>query len=1383
MESFFSMWKVRELADKVTNVVMNYTEIEAKVREATNDEAWGPTGALMQELAHATFTYEHFPEVMSMLWKRMLQESKQNWRRTYKSLLVLNYLIKNGSERVVTSAREHIYDLRSLENYTFIDENGKDQGVNIRHKVKELIEFAQDDDRLREERKKAKKNKDKYIGMSSDMMGMKFGSSSEKWDDRPYRKTNDFGGNNWDDNSNNRYRDKSFDDDVEGENIDSDDESSPRGRTKSRDSANRYKDEGGPGSPTAAATTYLEKKVNLSLNSNIATSPKKIIKPLKKVDLGAAANFGRDSSQSPLPRPPSGGPTGDLLDDFDPRAGEKGATSVNNEFGDFEAAFNNSTITQAPVVVSSQSEDDFADFSSAFSNSNSTAPSSLLTSPTTPTVLPNIIPPNMGVSKQNKLLEGPFSGENLLEGFSHSGSGAVMGHPAPQALLTSQVSSLPKKNDDLLGDLSDFDSMSIAPKPVVSNIVNNNFNDPLTGGPGLLDNFGDRTRVKLKTGRRRKSTLETNLEEVTIQVIEQLSQMSKITSQADIEYVLELLDNLVKNYPIALDVHKLQDLEEGFDYRAFAENHYSILLESVIKLFDQNFPFREGQIYGSVVNFFLAEDPIFFYVCLQVLTKNIKHKENTVPCLQILLECEGLFAAIVSSALRIVDDWSDTVRTLISLPNRVANVMQRNTPVFFSNQRYSYLLIYNVLKSIEFLAMITYKDPQVREKINLGNLSLFLEQIIVHFNERNNCDGLAKLIEIVACLTNKPSEKLGLYQGLWYRILENLDRSAVEVFAKACLTQIDPKKYCIKRLLGRSLVKNDVWKYVLCTKLPLLTFVNQNHHNYVINLVLYLGCSTHSDLVALLRNLTSVWCDKSAIKRTSVEQHLLVSKFIVCIISCLQQIGLSKHEERQLESKVHHGLSAHLESAVEAIKYSGMKTGEIFLNFIHENDEQLTENRLKFEYDNLSAEIEAIVKEIEYFASLDFEQLYKPKSHFDVDIEAILQELHGGGGTVHQYMPPERKFRSRKFQKQPANEIILVKPKRNLGITIIDENLELDSDDEFEPYDLSNDVNIPDKRPPAYLRDLRECLLETEDPEVFASALNTCEQLIIHQLPDDDSSIGLELLEILIALDSKFCVENFEKLVFESCVAITCVYPAIYADYLCKEIHCEMGKYSTVHRILMLDILRQASKTLSSITVPEAPGKPKKTKPTVSSASEVIRQRLESKTRYFHTHRVLKYEQKNKFADVAGHFFFPLIYGYTQNKLLSQPVTKINDDFLLLIHFIETLAMVIFNAQNCLISLRMAKEALHFSWFLRFHKDVKVRMAVLNLIAASVMVVPQTVLIQDFMNELFEMRLWLADLLNPNVDIGEPNEECRRLAACTIVLIENVLKIDVDEEE
>ena len=47
-----------------------------------------------------------------------------------------------------------------------------------------MIEFIQDDDRLREERKKAKKNKDKYVGMSSESMGFRGGFDSgwqEKW--------------------------------------------------------------------------------------------------------------------------------------------------------------------------------------------------------------------------------------------------------------------------------------------------------------------------------------------------------------------------------------------------------------------------------------------------------------------------------------------------------------------------------------------------------------------------------------------------------------------------------------------------------------------------------------------------------------------------------------------------------------------------------------------------------------------------------------------------------------------------------------------------------------------------------------------------------------------------------------------------------------------------------------------------------------------------------------------------------------------------------------------------------------------------------------------------------------------------------------------------
>ena len=95
------MWKVRELVDKATNIVMNYTETEAKVlpefilkkklyfllhlsiffkvREATNDDPWGPSGQQMQEISSCTFAYEAFPEVMGMLWKRMLHDDRYDF--------------------------------------------------------------------------------------------------------------------------------------------------------------------------------------------------------------------------------------------------------------------------------------------------------------------------------------------------------------------------------------------------------------------------------------------------------------------------------------------------------------------------------------------------------------------------------------------------------------------------------------------------------------------------------------------------------------------------------------------------------------------------------------------------------------------------------------------------------------------------------------------------------------------------------------------------------------------------------------------------------------------------------------------------------------------------------------------------------------------------------------------------------------------------------------------------------------------------------------------------------------------------------------------------------------------------------------------------------
>lgn len=46
------------------------------------------------------------------------------------ALQLLEYLIKHGSERVVDDARSHISTLKMLRNFHYIDDKGKDEGLN-----------------------------------------------------------------------------------------------------------------------------------------------------------------------------------------------------------------------------------------------------------------------------------------------------------------------------------------------------------------------------------------------------------------------------------------------------------------------------------------------------------------------------------------------------------------------------------------------------------------------------------------------------------------------------------------------------------------------------------------------------------------------------------------------------------------------------------------------------------------------------------------------------------------------------------------------------------------------------------------------------------------------------------------------------------------------------------------------------------------------------------------------------------------------------------------------------------------------------------------------------------------------------------------------------
>lgn len=106
-----------------------------------------------------------------MIYRRFTEKAAEEWRQIYKALQLLEFLIKHGSERVIDDARGHLTLLKMLRQFQFIDQNGKDQGINVRNRAKELAELLGDVERIRTERKKARASKSKYTGVEGGVGG------------------------------------------------------------------------------------------------------------------------------------------------------------------------------------------------------------------------------------------------------------------------------------------------------------------------------------------------------------------------------------------------------------------------------------------------------------------------------------------------------------------------------------------------------------------------------------------------------------------------------------------------------------------------------------------------------------------------------------------------------------------------------------------------------------------------------------------------------------------------------------------------------------------------------------------------------------------------------------------------------------------------------------------------------------------------------------------------------------------------------------------------------------------------------------------------------------------------------------------------------------
>jgi len=137
----------------------------------------------MSEIADLTYNMVAFSEIMQMIWKRLNDHGK-NWRHVYKAMVLLEYLIKTGSEKVAQQCKENIFAIQTLKDFQFVEDN-KDQGLNVREKAKAMVALLKDDERLKNERTRALKAKERFAqstqGYHPDHQGSPVGSPGDEY--------------------------------------------------------------------------------------------------------------------------------------------------------------------------------------------------------------------------------------------------------------------------------------------------------------------------------------------------------------------------------------------------------------------------------------------------------------------------------------------------------------------------------------------------------------------------------------------------------------------------------------------------------------------------------------------------------------------------------------------------------------------------------------------------------------------------------------------------------------------------------------------------------------------------------------------------------------------------------------------------------------------------------------------------------------------------------------------------------------------------------------------------------------------------------------------------------------------------------------------------
>lgn len=876
---------------------------------------------------------------------------------------------------------------------------------------------------------------------------------------------------------------------------------------------------------------------------------------------------------------------------------------------------------------------------------------------------------------------------------------------------------------------------------------------------------------------------------------------TSIHCAGDARNVKEILTTLCEHLPGPITVTKLT--EQDFIMNNKLINTYSKVLTNLIKICLPQWPMFKQEL----IHIFTIEESFkVSHESLIILCGFLKEEtqstilEGLSTILLKYAKSDAVFAAAICSC-QITEnneifknEWENFVQLLVTLPERVANKLTTKTPKEFSHENYSYFLVFQIIRSLDFIVDSNFYTG------NKYDLTLLSHLVSKFINNYNNTIAMNKFVDVIISWSDNRENSLYLRSKLIETLLNHLNRQAIDnisvILLKKSPLHYNNNEQPIKRILGNNIDVNNDWNQVLIFRIPFCVKPNNYTDTRIVeNLVYYISTSKNNVeiLTDLILRLANAWSDVKSNNVSSLDDHMYISEILILSIKYRSKLAnKNPWQLNELKTILFKGMSKHLDILAQELRCVGMATIEIIFNILTEIDvtDRQAAEQLRFDYLSMGitcTNVHKTLKELSMKCFLDKKSINRITTKAEtIDLKETLDSI--AYRVIDEDLRPSHNTVITSAVKSTEQTKTIVKAIISAKLEDMDKDkseVALDSDDDLQPYDMSNDVTEASKKRPMYLRDLLEILTESKDLETLEASVLAAEELVEKQLKHDDKKLAIDLLDLFLHLEQKYNIDNFDSIKFNISVAIVCSQPATCAEHLCKEIHTDIGRYSIATKMFMLDVLSESANRIAGVKKQEEKPKTVKVKQNDEiPAEEIIRRRLINKTKYFHTIRPHPFSKAsiNRFAAVSDSFFYPLVGGFGLKQLtLSHHNQKQDVDNILLLKYLSVVGNIILVSKNCPKCPNYCRDVMRMVLYLRFSPEPKIQSSVISIIASIILALPESMLRGEFLESMLEVRAWLIDCLS-NLDLtmrlGGPKSEAAIFAGQVLHLLEKIVTLE-----